>query len=263
MRLKLFILACLCCAFCNAQERVDGANGTFKIHQKQSPVITNIVGWAYCDAFKKWAGYKNLIWDHYKDGNNKVPAVGTVYNMRDHDNILSLKFKSVTINDIHYYALYLVTWEYFYDYPEIFVDSHDYKNTLVFIFKDEEYNKLFDLPDDSIYRIRISGSSNYGTGGSYARHSHRTEKSMYEWFSANINDSGKPAKDSYFIVKKEGTKYIRFQFPKRYSYLASEWTEELKKKYLGLSSKARPKVCDFSKAYFELPASTWNTLRIK
>lgn len=263
MRFKLFFIASMFCVICSAQERVDGANGTFKIHQKQSPVITNIVGWAYSDAFKKWAGYKNLIWNHYKNGNNKIPIAGNVYDMSDRDNILSLKFKSVTINDIHYYALYLVTWECYYDYPEIFVDLHNYKNTHVFLFKDEDYNHLFDLPDDSIYRIRISGTSNYGTGGCYYCHEHRTESAMYESFSVNLHDTGKTAKESYFIVKKEGTKYVRFQFPRRYSYLASEWTKELEKKYLGVSSKNRPKVCDFSKAYFELPTSTWNLLRIK
>ena len=181
--------------------------------------------------------------------------------MSDRDNFLSLKFKSVTINDIHYYALYLVTWEYYFDYPEIFVDSHNYKNTHVFLFKDEDYNQLFDLPDDSIYRIRISGSSNFGTGG--CCHEHRTESAMYEWFSANLHDTGKIAKGNCFFVKKEGTKYVRFQFPKRYSYLASEWTKELEKTYLGYSSEIRPKVCDFSKAYFELPASTWNLFKIE
>ena len=139
---------------------------------------------------------------------NKVPIAGNVYDMRDRDNILSLKFKSVTINDIHYYALYLVTWEYYFDYPEIFVDSHNYKNTHVFLFKDEDYNQLFDLPDDSIYRIRISGSSNFGTGG--CCHEHRTESAMYEWFSANLHDTGKIAKGNWFSVNLGGNLLLQY-----------------------------------------------------
>ena len=263
LRFKLFFLVCLFCVFVNAQERKDGANGTFKISQKQSPIITNIIGWAYDDGFKKWAGYKNLILDKYKNGNNKVPVSVSAYEMSNRDNILSLKFKDVTINDIHYYALYLVTWECYFEYPEIFVGIHIYKNTYVFLFDDEEYAKLFNLQDDSICRIKITSSSNYGTEGDYTCHAHRTERALFEWFSANLCNTDRTAKDSYFIIKREGTKNVRFQFPKRYSYLSSEWTNNLEKQYLGYNRELRPKICDFSKAYFELPASKWNLLKIK
>lgn len=104
MRFKLFSLFLLVSFLCYSQERKDGDFGSYTIKQAQSPLVTNIVGWSYDESFKKWAGYKNLIMNKYKSGNNKTPLQASMYDMGDYslDNILSMKFKSVVVNSVQY-----------------------------------------------------------------------------------------------------------------------------------------------------------------
>lgn len=260
MRFKLFSLFLLVSFLCYSQERKDGDFGSYTIKQAQSPLVTNIVGWAYDGSFKKWAGYKNLIMSKYKSGNNKTPLQASMYDMGDYslDNILSMKFKSVVVNSVQYYALYIVRWEHYYDYPEIFTDSHYYKDTYIYLFAEEEYNKLFDLPD-TICKINIT-TSNYSRRNHMSPFRQTKEREYFELTAANLTSK---RHCGWFYVKKEGDSYVRFQFPEKYLYVKEEVTKEVKDKYLYSTVEFEKIVCDFSKGYFELPMSAWKSLRIK
>ena len=262
MRRLLLTLLLILAHVCYAQERQDGIKGSYKILPKQSQIITTMVGWAYDNSYEKWAGYKNLIMGEYKRGNNKTPIMPSIEELSEGlDNILSFKFKSVTVNGSHYNALYVISWNHYYDYPRIYEGRHNYKTTEVFLFNDEEYMKLFNL-DEGINKISITSYKDYGTGGRDRDQSFPNEREMYaglanEMEKANTNPQ---ASRCVFYVRKENDKTIRFQYPGRYRYLKEEYDiipESLGKWY------DRNEVCDFSKEYFELPISQWNLLKMK
>lgn len=129
----------------SAQPRVDGQQ-QFKV-LKSSPIVTNIVGWAYDKSENKWAGYHNTIDPVYKRGNNKVPLRTNAEHMSVCKNIVSLQTKKISYKDTIYYAIVEIYWHSGFDYPHIYEDFYKYKNRAIYLFDLEEYSKLNNLDD--------------------------------------------------------------------------------------------------------------------
>lgn len=145
------IIACLFFSIVTySQPRVDG-NLQFKV-LKTSPLITNIVGWAYDKGKGKWAGYYNTIWEVYK-GNNKTPIKTTAHNMSFNENVVSLQVKKISYKDKIYYALIKIYWTGGYTYPSIMEDWYKLQQRDIYIYEPEEYEKFFSL-DTNITNIK-------------------------------------------------------------------------------------------------------------
>lgn len=242
-----------------SQPRTDEKKGTYKIDVQKSLAVTNIDGWCYDNSYGKWAGYKNTILNQFKNGNNKKTLFASVSDMSwdATENILSMQFKKIYVNEHKYYALYTTRWRYWYTYPAIHEDIHHYKLTEIFLFTEDNYRKLFDL-HDGINSIPIYECSSYGIGyDNDKRCRYKTEKDFYTYFCNNENLVRKFYK---FFVKKEDDTTIRFQQPGKYYEMSEFENGTVGRKYDDYMDMFH--TCNFKKSYFEINIASWNRLKI-
>lgn len=187
-----------------SQPRVDG--GTKAQVVKSSPVVTNFVGWAYNDEHKKWCGCYNAISGWYRN-NNKVPRRMSPEDMAVDDNIISLQFKKIKFEGDIYYLLCVPYYKGKYRYPAIEEDWYCKKTINLYVFTEEEYNKLKHI-EDGITTICSINDTSYGGGIGFG---------FYETFAsamANLFESkAKLLANHYtykFHIKKEDGNTIRF-----------------------------------------------------
>lgn len=127
----------------NAQKRVDG-DFAFKI-KASSVLVSNIIGWAYDKTNDKWAGYYNVIMDHYNGKNNKTPSRIEVRKCFGCANITSLQIKEISCNNQTYYFLYEKGWAGYYEYPALRIDWKTSRNTEIYILEESDYLKMKNL----------------------------------------------------------------------------------------------------------------------
>lgn len=208
-----------------AQPRVDGQQ-KYKV-LKSSPVVTNIVGWAYDKGKEKWSGYYNMILDYYK-GNNKVPAKPSVHSMSVNDNIISLQFKKIEYNNSIYYVLIKTFWDGAYHYPALQLDYYEIKERVISVYDTIEYKKLSNLSEQITSVKTIYGQSRYSA--SLVNYTKLNDQLMRIF---NGGDLESCPTITYF--KKENDNVIRF----------STWKK------------------DISDKYYEIKKSIFDTLIIK
>lgn len=223
-RLYLLLFVILFCSLSGlSQPRVDGQQ-KFKV-LKSSPLVTNIVGWAYDKHKDKWAGYYNTIWDVYK-GNNKVPIKTTAHNMSFNENIVSLQMKKIEYKNTIYYALIKIIWTGGYSYPSICEDWYKLQERVISVYDSTEYKKFFNLGESKIKVKQYCGT---------IPHSAREwtiNNQLRQLFDGNELKRDTYGSETYF--KMEGDNIIRFS--------SSE---------------------DMSDKYFEMKKSVFHTLIIK
>lgn len=207
----------------NAQPRVDGQQ-KFKV-LKSSPVVTNIVGWAYDKHKDKWAGYYNTIWEINK-GNNKVPIRTSAHNMSFNENIVSLQMKKIEYKNTIYYALIKVFWTGGFYYPTINEDWYKLQEREITVYDSTEYKKFFNL-GESITKVKF-----YCGTMPHSVKEWTINNQLRQLFDGNELKRAKYGAGTYF--KMEGDNIIRF------------------------SSRE-----DLSDKYFEMKKSVFNTLIIK
>jgi hypothetical protein len=198
-------IACLFCANgMYSQPRVDGETKAQVV--KSSPLVTNFVGWAYNDEHKKWCGYYNAISGWFRN-NNKVPRKMSPEDMAVYDNIISLQFKKVKFEGDYYYLLCVSFYKGKYRYPAIEEDWYCKKMVNLYVFTEDEYNKLKNIEDNFTTICSINYTS-YGGGIGFG---------FYETFAsamANLFESKTKLLSNHytykFHVKKENDKTIRF-----------------------------------------------------
>ena len=202
--LLLLLISFIYSADIFSQPREDGE--VFAKIIKSSQVVTSFVGWEYDMAQKKWAGYYNTINGHYRRNNNKVPIKLTPSDMSNCDNVVSLQFKKVMFEGEAYYLLYYATYEGAWRYPSIYKDWFYGKVTILYVFTQEEYEKLKNL-QEGVNAIKTIKSTNYG----------HESFSMYSNFNSAFNDLFESKANLFkekpmtWYVKKEDEKIIRFQ----------------------------------------------------
>ena len=125
-----------------AQPRVDG--GTSAKVVKSSPIVSNIVGWAYDNTCEKWCGYYNTIFGKFRN-NNRTPRRMVPNDMAVFDNVISLQMKKVCYEGDTYYLLLSASYVGKYKYPAIEEDWYCKKVTDVYLLSSEEYSKLKNL----------------------------------------------------------------------------------------------------------------------
>ena len=195
------------------QPRVDGQQ-QFKV-LKSSPIVTNIVGWAYDTSKNKWAGYYNTIDPVYK-GNNKVPIKTTSKNMSTCRNIVSLQTKKLIYKDSTYYAIVEVYWHSGFDYPSIYEGFYFYKNRAIYIFDSKEYAKLQNLDN------QVSTLNEYYIFA-HTPASNSLNDQLQEMFNGKELERTSHPYKAYF--KKESDNTIRFTNDYKNSSLSDEYFE--------------------------------------
>ena len=222
-----------------AQPRVDG--GTSAKVVKSSSVVSNFVGWAYDGTNEKWSGYYNCICGFYKN-NNKVPKRLPPDDMALFNNMLSLQIKKVNFEDENYFLLLVPFYAGKYRYPAIEEDWYSKKVTDVYVFTEDEYNKLKSL-NDSLTIVVSVNKTRFGDGIEF--------HSYYETLSAAMNHLFK-SKDkllkgnkSKFYLKMESSKTIRFLNLQRFNEI--------------IPDKTPP---DFNSRYYEISVSIFKQILI-
>ena len=237
-------------------ERIDKPY-YYKIIQS-SPIITNIVGWSYDSSNEKWAGYYNALIGIYRE-NNKKPIRASLDQLGGYEDISSMQFKKITYNETPYYLLYIKKWEMWYSYPSIYRGRNNYEDYSIFVFTEEEYNKIWDLKD-GINKIKILNETGFCV------HQNRrgelvTEKQGLSWcFDENFSGQYSDYSTTYFYIKKTSNA-IRFAYPT--STVLLEELEEYNKGKSRFAQKSAYQTVDFSTAYYEVSPATFQKLRIK
>lgn len=249
----------------NAQPRVNPIDNNYK-QLRVSGLVQNPVGWYLING--KWCGYYGVINNEYKN-NSKTPinlAVST--KSKINNNIISMQFKELKSNDSLYYALYIVKYDGWYDYPHICQDWHYYKTCDIHIFTKKEYQKLKDLKVgiNTINSFRLTGPEKYTTYNS-VQGQREIKVRLDNIFDDIKNDSSALYPNSYnkwYVKVEEDNKTVRFILP-TYKILWEEAQQINKKKekdryYLPISHYD---CVDFSTEYFELPKVQFDKLIIK
>lgn len=253
-----------------AQPRVNPVSNNYK-QLAESGVIETPVGWCLDNIDGKWCGYYGVISNAYKNNSSK-PITMSAYDRAFHsDNISSMQFKKFESNDSIYYALYLVKFKGYYDYPAIYKGWHYYKNLEIYLFTSEEYNKLKNLKEgiNTIYSFATAGTDlgyRYGT----AQGKQHIDLRLQNIFNDLVNDEKfkERLKDyrfkNKFYVKLEDDNTIRFNIPT----ISQTWeeAEEINKANEGKRGyiPIRDYDCvNFSKEYFEVTKAQFDKLLIK
>ena len=105
-----------------SQERENRGKVAF---DKQSEVFSDCLKWYYSDYDGEW---------------NSLKPYASVDNGFD-----SIVAKSTVIDGIRYYIMFLYSKDGYYDYPEISYGFHTYDSYTLFLFTEDEYERMFTL----------------------------------------------------------------------------------------------------------------------
>ena len=121
---RIIIVIVLCfiwnCVFC--QERVNRVPILYDSISQQK--LTNAIKWTYYSYSGEWHSQKNI---------------------RDEGNFSSIQSKTITIDSVKYFVLYVETKQGAYDYPELRIGYHTFNMDELWIFTKDDFNKLFEI----------------------------------------------------------------------------------------------------------------------
>ena len=254
---------------CYAQPRANSKNN-FKL-VAESGKIENPIGWSLDQTVGKWCGYYGVLINDYKN-NSTRPLQVSIYQRSQLTNISSMQIKKYEAENDVYYALYIINYNGYYDYPAIYEGWHYYKDCWIYLFTEEEYQKIYDLKEgfNKIHTFTFFSTNvdhKYGTASGTLFINH----SLNEIFSGMLNDEGyrhnrinNPRFGENWYIKVEDEKTIRFILPTS-DYLWEDAQQINKQKendryYLPIRKSS---CVDFSNEYFEVSKTQFDKLIIK
>jgi len=190
------------------QDRVNRQKISF---DTTSQLLTKATGWNYNSIIGEWVDYKNVICGD-KDYKGKYASLqGGPYMMSNFDSFNSIQFKTITFNNKKYYVLVINMWSGAYEYPSLRMDWYEFKETIGYIFNEEEYQKLLKIDSLVVLNTKIS----VHIGSKYQKYDDIEFLDLIQ--TALLSDNKYSDSLVWPILKtKEG--YIRFQLPKRVPY---------------------------------------------
>lgn len=201
--------------------------------------IDKATGWAYNESLGEWIDYDNIISDN-KDYKERFKSLRGAYMMSmTHQSFIEMQFKTVVVDGVTYYVLVVKKWNGIYKYPSIREDWRSYVDYQGYIFEASEYNKLTQLDSSGVVsELKTKKMVTFNT---------LYKKYDQSKFLALIQTEIKDPSESYsreyimpiMLATSEGTIFARFYMPDQFSSYH---------KY------------DFTKQYFEVTVSVFNTL---
>lgn len=132
-----------------SQERINREEISFF---KESEIIKNALGWTYNERLGEWIDNKNCIYKSDRKRFNKSLAK---------QNFINLQFKSVKYNSKIYYILIIPSLKYSYKYIYSKVGFYNYKEIDLYIFSENEYNKISSIKNEIELGTRIHRTVDY------------------------------------------------------------------------------------------------------
>lgn len=235
IRKEIIILLLISCniLFASGQERVNREKLCFK---SVSGLLTKATGWAYNSTYGEWIDYENVI-SANKEYKDKYKILrGSWMMSKTSQNFLNMQIKTVVYKGVEYFVLVVNKWNGRYEYPAIYEDWYEYKETVGYIYPITEYQKLLSI--DSIVELKTKYTVSIGS--KYSKYD-ETEFLDLIQSELSVDESKYPIEYTFPIMKtKEGL--IRFFVPDYYID-SSQY--------------------DFDKMYFETDLNNFNKLIIK
>lgn len=253
----------------NAQPRVNKENN-FKV-VSESGKIENPVGWSLDQTVGKWCGYYGVLINDYKNNSTK-PIQTSIFQRSQLTNISSMQFKKYESGDTFYYALFIVNYNGYYDYPAISRGWHYYKNCWIYLFTEEEYQKLFCLKEgfNTIHTFTFFSTNTehkYGTNSGTLFINNRlseifNDMNNDEEYRNNRRNNPRFGENWYIKVEDENT--IRFILPTSKDLWEEAQKINKEKENDRFYLPIRKHSCvDFSDEYFEVSKAQFDKLIIK
>ena len=151
--MKYFIaitISFFCTITCFGQDRVNREKITFG---NSGAILNKVTGWAYNESVGEWIKFDNLLSSWKGDAKYTEERTGTpsrVVMSRRYNNIISLQFKTLTVNDIPYYVLVWEKWTGAYKYPHIKEVWEWWTTKLFMMFTVEDMEKLKNVTNNPI-----------------------------------------------------------------------------------------------------------------
>ena len=254
---------------CKAQPREDRVNAFKEL--SESGKIENPVGWSLDQTVGKWCGYYGVLINDFKN-NSKKPIQTSIYQRSQLTNISTMQFKKYEAYNTVYYALYIVNYNGYYDYPAISRGWHYYKDCWVYLFTEEEYLKLLDLKEgfNTIHTFTFFSTNidhKYGTNSGTLYINNSLDKIFYdmnndEEYSRNRRTNPRFGENWYVKVEDDNT--IRFILPTSKDLWEDAQRKNKEKENDKYYLPIRKHSCvDFSDEYFEVTKAQFDKLIIR
>ncbi len=274
-RLSIIVIIVTLCALTSLSQPRVNSSKTYSV-VASSQILSYPVGWEFND-LGKWCGYYGVISGDYQN-NSKVPKRLTAYAMSGYNSkgIVSLQFKKIKSFEKAYYILYHIYYDGYYDYPAICEDWHYNKCCMIYVFTEDEYNKIFNI-SDGINVIKVYASRSTSEYYSYLskdgqEHLEGHLKSLFE-NPITLEDISNAYNHSFadkWYIKKENATTIRFSLPT--SDMLWEDAQKINEenarkraddKWYYKSDISKYNCVDFSTQYFEVSKMQFDKLKIK
>jgi hypothetical protein len=140
------------------QERINREKLSFN---STSGILFKAIGWAYNSTLGEWIDYVNVISDD-KDYKTKYLSLQGAYMMsKTSQNFQKVQTRTVIHKGKTYYVLMVDKWSGRYEYPSIREDWYEFKETIGYIFSEEEYQKLLNI--ESLVELKTQYSVSIGS----------------------------------------------------------------------------------------------------
>ncbi len=122
------------------------------IFESSSDTLKTAKGWSYNSTLGEWVDYENVI-SYDKSYKDKYKSLQGEYMMSNtYQNFLNIQTKTIIYKDTLFYVLIIEKWSGAYKYPSIKQDWYTFKEVVAYIFKKEEYQKIFNV--DNILELK-------------------------------------------------------------------------------------------------------------
>jgi len=216
-----------------AQERTNREKLSFN---RTSETLLKATGWAYESTLGEWVDYENVI-SNDKVYKEKYKSLQGAYMMsRIHQNFQKVKTSTVSYKGTIYYVLIVNKWSGAYDYPSIQEDWNTFKQTIGYIYTNEEYQKLMNI--DTFLELKTQYAVYSGS-----KYQEDDEIKFLDLIQTELaREKSKYSTEYTFPIIKSKEGAIRFYLPENFSSYS---------KY------------DFEKKYFETDFESFSKIILK
>lgn len=149
--MKRYLILSLCIVFsitCLGQKRVNRPKVYFN---NEGVILNKVIGWAYDHNTGEWIDWVNCI--KAKKLSKKIRTQtkqNAIFLLDCFNNIISLQFKTIKLNNIPYYVLVWEKYNGAYRYPNIREDWQYWKEKIFLMFTEEDMKILRNLSNSPI-----------------------------------------------------------------------------------------------------------------
>lgn len=190
------------------QERVNRKKLEFTT---VSNVISKAVGWSYNSLLGEWIDFENVISDN-KDYKDRFKSLqGQWMKSRINQNFNTIQSKKLLYNDKTYFVLVIDKWSGEYEYPNIMEDWYSFRQTIGYVFTNEEFQKLHKI--DGV--IELKTKQVIKLGSKYERYD---ELKFLDLIQTELSTEKSNFSIEYlFPIMKSKEGLIRFYLPEDFS----------------------------------------------